>query len=178
MKVLKTFNIFKENNEINLYGVYYDVDNNSVYNKDGDNVFELAIIENDIPLVKKLFKKFPIKLNELFNHEYIYIIDISSLNMLKLLVDFGADLNISNKVGETIFSLYNNLDKKEFLFFLIENDINWCLNMYGNLDTTFCEHVFSDEEKLREVLKEKYPEKYKKYQKKYKTKLLTKKYKI
>jgi len=195
MKLIKPFDLFLEYLISDKNGLfkneYFEYNYNYNYKKNvlnlkiirlSDNAIEhstlFELIEDDAyNNVKTILEHVNLDINRKyneFNKWYYYILNSVSKKMIKLLLTYGADINVVNDNNESLFSYFWIND--ENLFFLLDNNIKWDLPV---IEYTFVDHIFLDNEvifdfdkqyKLRKKLKERYPDKYDYYYKKYKAK--------
>jgi hypothetical protein len=196
MKVIKNYNLFLEKLSGDKNGIYYDNEYKYEYKYEyNSNTIEIkkkthedvlidttsldTLIEaNEYYSVELLLKNVDLDINKPYMSINIskayYILDASTIDMLKLLIKNGCDINSVNSENDSLFSYF--WDKHKNLFFLLDNDIDWELPV---AEYKFIDYVFMKNEEIFDIdsqielnnkLKERYPEKYNFYKKKYKSK--------
>jgi len=140
MKILKTYNQIFEN-------------------KLTDDEYYLAdlVRDNEIDEVEKILIKTKPDLNEFYTGEYLILLDATSLEMIDLLISYGADINLVNGDGDGLFTFlgygynFNDLMKRG-------------IDISKSCDDTMIFDRLSDDN--QEIIIKYYPEEYKKYLKK------------
>jgi len=151
MRILKSYNqIFERNLSDDEYDFLVDLIS-------GDELTE----------VERIIKKTKIDLNKPYYDDYILISNSTSLDMVKLLVKYGADPFLMNYKGDDLaYFLANNYSFNEtkdmlaIFIYLTELGLDWNKTL-----SAIPENI-----KGLNILFEKFPEKYKQYQKNQKSK--------
>ena len=199
MKRIKPYDIFFESNRNNT--IYYDEYKYDLSYNDIENILMVKktltqnnpniktdqyylplsdiIQDNNINDVKLLLSS-NVGIN--IDRTYVdyfnsyYILDANSIDMLELLLKYGANINSVNGDGDSLFTYFWDDEYDNKLSFLIDYNIDWELPAveYSFIDHVFMKDntIFDDtiQKKLNIKLKERYPEKYDFYRKRYKVK--------
>ena len=120
-----TFNLKNNNNELfELFSNYTCCDSINSDNLDGQTPLHLAVKNNNLDIVRHLLVKSEIDVNSL---DILFLIDNNTdIELVKLLLQFGDNINIQNNSGLTLLHLAAMDNKSKIIQLLLEDgaDVN------------------------------------------------------
>ncbi len=109
----------------------------SEQNLNGTTALHIAVNHRDIDILDFLLKnKINIKFKDNNNSLFHFVNGFDqekNIKVLKMLLNYGVDINIQNQTGKSALHIAAHAGKLNMIYFLIDNDINVDLkDVYGN----------------------------------------------